>query len=142
MFPAITKPYSQVTPASSPSKDRPSPSAVSQDVKGAPPNPPFRQNNRASALSSQSRPQSLAPPRYTSRPSERTQNRKFLRVPQAFPQESIPRRGLLKSSSLKPPPDNGSDPRRSITSIQNVRKYSVVDPSTLKFVEGRCVYIL
>ncbi|VDD81449.1 unnamed protein product [Mesocestoides corti] len=43
---------------------------------------------------------------------------------------------MLKKPGLRKKTD--TEFRRSILSIQDVRKYSVVDPSTLKFVEAVC----
>lgn len=132
VFPAVTKPYSQVTPASTPRKDPTSPVTVKSDIEYQPLN--IKAQPKTRLLTSNTQPQSKlsAPPRYVSRSGSRDQTRKFLRVPQS---EATPRRGLLKTSNLMPA-NNDSEVRKTLSSIHTARKYSVVDPSTLKCVEG------
>ncbi|VDL55233.1 unnamed protein product [Hymenolepis diminuta] len=127
VFPAITKPYSQVTPASSPHKDR-ADSFTTPHIIGNPTSRPlYRPNDRKRESGSQS-----------PMPGSSDPGRRFLRLPHPSSSEDIvPKRGLLKKSSFKTKMDSTSEIRRSIITIQDVRKYSVVDPATLKFVQGK-----
>ncbi|KAL5969781.1 hypothetical protein TSMEX_002394, partial [Taenia solium] len=136
VFPAITKPYSQVVPASSPQKDRADSLTPQRKTSNLSAKPFYHQNNRQRDSSSQSPMPKERLPRHTGQLSSGDQSRKFLRVPPPQAEEGIPKRGLLKKSSLRTKTDINSEVRRSLISIQDVRKYSVVDPSTLKFVQA------
>ncbi|VDN96527.1 unnamed protein product [Rodentolepis nana] len=127
VFPAITKPYSQITPASSPHKFRADSFTTPHIISNPAPRPRYRSNNRKRESGSQS-----------SMPGSSDPGRRFLLVPPPPSSEDIvPKRSLLKKSSLKTKIDGTSEIRRSIISIQDIRKYSVVDPTTLKFVQGK-----
>lgn len=133
IFPAITKPYSQVTPASSPQRDC---NITTAEIVSTPtPRPLYQPNNRQRYSRSHSLMLKGSMPR--EQPGSSYQSRYFLPVQPPPPfEETAPKRNLLKKSSLRTKLDNGSEVRRSVISIQDVRKYSVVDPSTLKFVQG------
>ncbi|EUB62691.1 hypothetical protein EGR_02487 [Echinococcus granulosus] len=136
VFPAITKPYSQVVPSSSPQKDRADSITPQRRTSNPSANTFCRQNNRQRDSSTQSPISKKHLSQHGGQTSSSDQSRRFLRVPPPEAEESIPKRGLLKKSSLRTKTDNNCEVRRSLISIQDVRKYSVVDPSTLKFVQG------
>ncbi|CDS37265.1 MEChanosensory abnormality family member [Echinococcus multilocularis] len=137
VFPAITKPYSQVVPSSSPQKDRADSITPQRRTSNPSANTFCRQNNRERDSSTQSPISKKHLSQHGGQTSSSDQSRRFLRVPPPQAEESIPKRGLLKKSSLRTKTDNNCEVRRSLISIQDVRKYSVVDPSTLKFVQER-----
>lgn len=139
VFPAITKPYSQVIPSSSPQKDRADPLTPQRRTSNTSAKPFCRQNNRQRDSGSQSPMSKELLSRHGGHPGSGDQSRRFLRVPPPQAEEGIPKRGLLKKSSLRTKTDSNSEVRRSLISIQDVRKYSVVDPSTLKFVQGMLI---
>ncbi|KAM3182586.1 hypothetical protein ACTXT7_012030 [Hymenolepis weldensis] len=122
VFPAITKPYSQVTPASSPHKDRGDSFSTPHMISSPASRPLYRPNDRKRESRSQS-----------PMPGSSNPGRRFLHP--LSPEDIVPKRGLLKKSSFKTKMDSTSEIRRSIITIQDVRKYSVVDPATLKFVQ-------
>ena len=133
VFPAVTKPYSKVTPSSSPQKDRADPSQMRIDN---PPSEQFYLRNKGQRDSRSQLPVSKEHLTRQGRHSDKGNQSKFFRVPPPVSEDGVPKRGLLKKSGFYTKSDRCSEVRRSLISIQDVRKYSVVDPSTLKFVQG------
>ena len=137
VIPAITKPYSQVTPSSSPQRNRTDPSPIKS---GNPSTEQSHLRNKGQkdphfplSMSKESLPLHC-------RHSDWGNQSKFLRVPSSTSEQTAPKRGLLKKSSFYTKSGSCSEIRRSLISIQDVRKYSVVDPSTLKFVQGMYIF--